>query len=120
MGIASPGVQSHSLKADAGFDVSYGFGRNGMNQITSRMVSNSTYVHPTLDNRATAYQVNSLNQYDRVETTGTGANSASLGYDANGNLTGEPNRTYAYDVGREADVSTRRGAASKPAGQGLG
>ena len=64
---------------------------NAAGQILNRTINNSAYVWNGHENVNRNYGANGLNQY-------TTAGSASLGYDANGNLTSDGSATYAYDA----------------------
>jgi YD repeat-containing protein len=52
--------------------------------------SNDSYAYPDFVNANTSYTTNGLNQYSAV-------GSASLCYDANGNLTGDGTYAFKYD-----------------------
>jgi YD repeat-containing protein len=76
---------------DAGTSFTY----NPASQITSRTRSNTAYSYLDeaggLPSFTRGYTVNGLNQY-------TATTSATFGYDANGNLTGDGVNSYVYDV----------------------
>ena len=73
-------------------------------------------------NRATpvqrTYATNGLNQY--TGTVSGGTPSAAFGYDANGNLTSDGTRTYAYDSGNRLISATSAGATTTLAYDPLG
>jgi RHS repeat-associated protein len=73
--------------ADQGLTFSY----NPASQIISRAGSNDSYASTTATNVNRPYSVNGLNQY-------TVAGSATLLYDANGNLASDGTTTYVYDA----------------------
>lgn len=77
--------------AGATYDVSYAFGFNTANQVTTRSTSNDAYVWTGAQNVSRSYAVNGLNQY-------TSAGPATFTYDANGNLTGDGGSSYVYDI----------------------
>ena len=66
------------------------FAYNPASQIVTRSRNNDAYVW-TGANRLDAYTVNGLNQYVSV-------NNVNFTHDANGNLTNDGTRSYAYDV----------------------
>jgi RHS repeat-associated protein len=80
-----------STANDAGTSFTY----NPASQITSRTRSNPAYSYLDeaggLPSFTRGYTVNGLNQY-------TATTSATFGYDANGNLTGDGVNSYVYDV----------------------
>ena len=76
--------------------------RNQAGQISSRTSTNDSYSHPAV-NADTSYTTNGLNQY-------TAAGSASLCYDANGNLTADAQYEYLYDIeNRLVEMRARAG-----------
>jgi RHS repeat-associated protein len=73
----------------SGANVAFGYGYNPANQITSRTVSNTSYVsHPGTANKT--YAATGVNRYATVAGT-------SYSYDARQNLTSDGTRTFTYD-----------------------
>jgi len=82
---------THNL-AGTTADLVLGFTRyNPASQIVTRTRSNDAYASSSESNAAVGYAVNGLNQYTTVGT-------ATLAYDANGNLSSDGTRTYRYDA----------------------
>jgi hypothetical protein len=79
----------HDL-ASTTYDDSLGFSYNPASQIKQNTRSNDTYAWNGHYNVTRAYTSNGLNQY-------TASGSASLSYDANGNLTSDGSTSYVYD-----------------------
>lgn len=73
----------------SGNDANFTFGYNADHQITSRTF-NPTYEY-NIPTTSLSYTRNGLNQY-------TAISSASLTYDARGNLTGDGSRLFCYDL----------------------
>ncbi len=71
-------------------NVTLGFNYNPASQITARSRSNDAYDYGAYTTASHAYVPNALNQYATVNGTG-------FGYDANGNLTSNGTKTFAYD-----------------------
>ena len=72
-------------------DVNHSLGYNAASQVVSEQLSNPTYAWTQPGGRAVDYSANRLNQYETV----WGWNYT---YDANGNLTGDGQTNYVYDV----------------------
>ncbi|WP_303713512.1 RHS repeat-associated core domain-containing protein [Brevundimonas naejangsanensis] len=80
---------SHDVGGTAA-DVTFGYGYNPAGQIVTKTTSNAAYVYsPTAG--STAYANNGLNQV-------TSVGGASVGYDANGNITHDATRAFTYDA----------------------
>ncbi len=73
-------------------DVAMGYVYNPVSQIVSRSLTNNAYEFPVAISNLT-YAVNGLNQYTQI----SGDAPATLGWDANGNLTSEGATTFSYD-----------------------
>ncbi|MEP2990316.1 MAG: RHS repeat-associated core domain-containing protein [Parasphingorhabdus sp.] len=82
---------SHDL-AGSDSDVTFGLGYNPASQIISRSISGDGYIWAEDVNISRNYSVNGLNQYTATNT------GAAFTYDANGNLTGDGDTTYLYDI----------------------
>lgn len=82
-------------------DVTFDFAYNPASQIASRSISNKSYITNSHYNIDRQYTANGLNQYTATNT------GAAFVYDDNGNLTGDGNTTYSYDV--ENRLVTARG-----------
>ncbi|MVF25082.1 RHS repeat protein, partial [Methylocaldum sp. BRCS4] len=80
----------HNLAGTAQ-DLTYTYTRNQVQAITGLSWSNDAYQWGGAANGTKSYTANGLNQY-------TQAAGATLGYDANGNLTGDGVWSYAYDL----------------------
>ncbi len=80
---------AHDLAGTAQ-DNTWTYGRDQAQEINSHAWSNNTYQWTGYANGTKAYTPNGLNQY-------TAAAGATLGYDGNGNLTGDGTWTYSYD-----------------------
>ena len=78
------------------------FSYNPAGQIASRTRDNDDYGFTGFVNVSRGYAVNGLNQY-------TGAGSATIAHDANGNLTSDGTTGYSYDIENRL-VSTSTGA----------
>jgi RHS repeat-associated protein len=76
--------------AGTAHDATWGYGRNPASQIAGTSRDNNTYAWTGHYAVNRAYTTNGLNQY-------SAAGSASFTYDANGNLTSDGIRTFAYD-----------------------
>ncbi|MEA3063413.1 MAG: hypothetical protein QOJ94_3194 [Sphingomonadales bacterium] len=72
------------------YDQSLGFSYNPASQIKQSTRSNDSYAWSGHYNVTRSYTSNGLNQY-------TASGSASLSYDANGNLTSDGSTSYVYD-----------------------
>ena len=96
------GVGRFSYQVDdlpGGAGVNWTFERNSANQIVSSVRSNDAYAWTAHYGVARAYTTNGLNQYSgTASTTSAGPSSATLGYDANGNLTSNGGNAYVYDI----------------------
>ncbi|MCX7054477.1 MAG: hypothetical protein NTU56_09740 [Proteobacteria bacterium] len=109
LGRAGVGSIGHNLDGGAtGNDVGIGFSYNPASQVAARAQTNGTYDYPITAVSQT-YTSNGRNQYTLVAGTG----GATLGWDANGNLTSDGFTTFKYDTenrltGATAD-STRVG-----------
>lgn len=80
---------SHDVGGTAA-DVSFGYSYNPAGQIVTKTTSNAAYVYsPTAG--STAYANNGRNQV-------TSVGGASVGYDANGNITHDATRAFTYDA----------------------
>jgi len=103
-----------SLSHDVGgmaADVTFGYSCNPAGQIVTKTTSNAAYVYsPTAG--STAYANNGRNQV-------TSVGGASVGYDANGNITHDATRAFTYDAAnrdgrqrRDLDAELRRPGAA--------
>lgn len=72
-------------------DITTTLGYNPASQITTKTLSNDSYVYTSYSDGTTNYSANGLNQYTSVA-------GASFTYDANGNLTSDGATNYTYDV----------------------
>ena len=79
--------------AATGNDVTTSFAYNPASQIVTRSLSNNAHEFPVPSSNR-SYAVNGLNQYTQV----TGDAPATLGWDANGNLTSDGATTFRYDT----------------------
>src|SRR5690606_32431156 len=79
----------HNLAGTAQ-DLTYTYTRNQVQAITGLSWSNDAYQWGGAANGTKSYTANGLNQY-------TQAAGATLGYNANGNLTGDGVWSYGYD-----------------------
>ena len=80
----------HNLSGSSA-DVNYSYSYTPASQIAHKAISNSQYRYTGLQLQTKLYATNGLNQY-------TQAGSASISYDANGNLTNDGAGTsYVYD-----------------------
>jgi RHS repeat-associated protein len=90
-------------------DLSTALGYNPAGQITSFVRTNDSYAWPaSLAGGTRDYGVNGQNQYTAIASDGTPG--PAISYDANGNLTGDGQRTFLYDV--ENRLVSASGAAS--------
>ncbi len=85
---------SHNL-AGTTDDADYTFNYNAANQITSIGLINTIYGYLPPATKQANYTANGLNQYNDITFDGTVAN---IGYDMNGNLTGDGIWTFGYDM----------------------
>jgi RHS repeat-associated protein len=76
---------------DTGHDVTTTLTYNPAGQIVTEGRTNDLYAFSAYATASSSYVPNGLNQYATV-------GAATLGYDANGNLTSNGGTTYAYDV----------------------
>jgi RHS repeat-associated protein len=83
-------------------DVTHSFTYTPASQMASRTVSNDAYVFTGNVNVVRPYAVNGLNQY-------TSAGAAGFGYDANGNLTTQPDLVFGYDTENRLVSATSSG-----------
>jgi RHS repeat-associated protein len=74
-------------------DATTSFAYNPASQIVTRSLTNNAYEFPVASSNR-SYSVNGLNQYTQV----TGDSPATLGWDANGNLTSDGVTTFYYDT----------------------
>jgi RHS repeat-associated protein len=100
--------QTHDMDGSAtGNDATTSFTYNPASQIVTRALTNDAYEFP-LPSSNRSYSVNGLNQYTLV----TGDSPATLGWDANGNLTSDGVTTFRYDTeNRLVDASGARNAS---------
>jgi RHS repeat-associated protein len=82
--------------AGTNYDVGYTNTFTEAKQISSADISNRSFLYLPNAAGTTNYAANGLNQYTSV--TPQGGSAASIGYDANGNLTSDGIFTFAYDV----------------------
>jgi RHS repeat-associated protein len=87
--VGRPTSLGHDL-ASTTYDDSLGFSYNPASQIKQNTRSNDAYAWNGHYNVTRAYSSNGLNQY-------TASGSASLSYDANGNLSSDGSTGYVYD-----------------------
>jgi RHS repeat-associated protein len=73
-------------------DLATGFDYNPASQVVSRSLSNNAYEFPVASSNRT-FAVNGLNQHTQI----SGDAPATLGWDANGNLTSDGATTFSYD-----------------------
>jgi RHS repeat-associated protein len=73
-------------------DLTMGYVYNPASQIVTRSLTNNAYEFPIANSNLT-YAVNGLNQYTQI----SGDAPATLGWDANGNLTSDGGTTFTYD-----------------------
>lgn len=102
---------AHNLTGTAQ-DQTYGYTRNQARELTSHIWSNDAYQWAGLSavaggptNGTKSYTANGLNQY-------TVAAGATLGYDANGNLTGDNTWTYSYDLNNRLKTASKSGTTA--------
>ncbi len=88
-------------------------GYNPVNQIISRSVSSTAYKWTVPAALTTSYTPNGLNQYTNVAGT-------TIGYDLNGNLTGDGTFTFAYDAENRLTSAAATGTTAAYAHDGLG
>lgn len=86
-------------------DVSWTFARNQAQQITSTSWSNDLYQWNGVTNGTRSNVVNGLNQYTTVA-------GAAIGYDANGNITGDGTWTYGYDIENRLKSASKTGVTA--------
>ncbi|WP_434129721.1 RHS repeat domain-containing protein [Methylocaldum sp. GT1BB] len=102
----------HNLAGTAQ-DLTYTYTRNQVQAITGLSWSNDAYQWGGAANGTKSYTANGLNQY-------TQAAGATLGYDANGNLTGDGVWSYAYDLDNRLKTANKTGLAAALAYDGEG
>jgi len=105
--ISRPQTLTHDLDgAGTGNDVAMGYDYNPASQIVTRSLTNNAYEFPVASSNRT-YAVNGLNQYTQI----FGDAPATLGWDANGNLTSDGATTFRYDTeNRLTDASGAKNA----------
>ena len=85
-------LSSHGhVFTNSGANVTTALTHNPASQIVTRAQDNDDYRFTGFANVSRSYAVNGLNQY-------TGAGSATLTHDANGNLTSDGTISYSYDI----------------------
>ena len=84
-------IQTQHFAGTPGGDTTDTLGYNPASQITSEARTNNAFVFAPSGAVSQSYTVNGLNQY-------TTAGSASLTYDADGNLSSDGSTTYGYDA----------------------
>jgi RHS repeat-associated protein len=100
-GVQRPDWMMHYFNGGAG-NVLWSYWHNAANQLSQVARDNDAFAwtgHYAVNRN---YTTNGLNQY-------SAAGGATFGYDANGNLTSDGSRTYAYDIENRM-VSTSTGA----------
>ena len=102
----------HNLAGTAQ-DLTYTYARNQVQAITGLTWSNDAYQWGGATNGTKSYTANGLNQY-------TQAAGATLGYDANGNLTGDGVWSYAYDLDNRLKTANKTGLSATLAYDGEG
>ena len=96
-GIGRPRLLVDDLPNGAG--TTWTFDRNPAGQVVSATRTNDAYAWTRHYGVARTYTTNGLNQYGATaSTTASGPGTATLAYDANGNLTNDGARTYSYDI----------------------
>lgn len=85
-------------------EVQYTYVRNQIRELKSVTWSNNIYQWAGAAPGTQSYTANGLNQY-------TAAAGATLGYDTNGNLTGDGTWTYTYDVDNRLKTANKTGTA---------
>jgi RHS repeat-associated protein len=73
-------------------DLTLGYVYNPASQIVTRSLTNNAYEYAVASSNLT-YAVNGQNQYTQI----SGSSPATLGWDANGNLTSDGATTFSYD-----------------------
>ena len=91
----------HNLTGTAQ-DVTHTYSRNQAQEITGHSWNNDLYQWTGYTNGARSYTANGLNQY-------TAAAGATLGYDTNGNLSGDGVWSYGYDTDNRLKSATKTG-----------
>jgi RHS repeat-associated protein len=86
-------------------DLTQGFAYNPASQIVTTTSSNATYDWNPLAAFTDTYGANGLNQV-------TAVNGANLVYDANGNLTDDGNKAFAYDSSNRLKSATPNGGTA--------
>jgi len=86
-------------------EVQYTYVRNQIRELKSVTWSNNIYQWAGAAPGTQSYTANGLNQY-------TAAAGATLGYDTNGNLTGDGTWTYTYDVDNRLKTANKTGTAA--------
>nr|WP_136252602.1 RHS repeat-associated core domain-containing protein [Ningiella ruwaisensis] len=81
---------NHNLSGSAN-DLTTSFVYNPTSQIKASTLSNTAYHYTRGGNRVGDYAVNGLNQY-------TSAGGLTITHDSNGNMTGDGENTYTYDI----------------------
>lgn len=94
-------------------DNTWTFARNQVRELAATSWSNDLYQWKGAANGTRNYAANGLNQYASVAGT-------ALGYDANGNLTGDGTWTYAYDGDNRLKSASRAGLTASLAYDALG
>ena len=86
-------------------EVQYTYVRNQIRELKSVTWSNNIYQWAGAAPGTQSYTANGLNQY-------TAAAGATLGYDTNGNLTGDGTWTYTYDADNRLKTVNKTGTAA--------
>ena len=86
-------------------DQAYTYSRNQVGEILDQAWSNDAYQWDGAVNGSTSYTANGLNQYTQVQ-------AATLGYDTNGNLTGDGTWTYAYNLDNRLKSASKTGVSA--------
>lgn len=86
-------------------EVQYTYVRNQIRELKSVTWSNNIYQWAGAAPGTQSYTANGLNQY-------TAAAGATLGYDTNGNLTGDGTWTYTYDADNRLKTANKTGTAA--------
>ncbi|WP_256324091.1 RHS repeat-associated core domain-containing protein [Nitrosospira multiformis] len=94
-------------------DNTWTYARNQAQEISTNTASTAAYQWSGYANGTKSYTPNGLNQY-------TVAAGATLGYDANGNLSGDGTWTYGYDTDNQLRSASKTGLAANLAYDGLG
>ena len=91
--------------ASASQEVRYTYTRNQLRELKSVSWTNNLYQWSGASPGTKSYTANGLNQY-------TTAGGAAMGYDANGNLTGDGTWSYGYDLDNRLKSASKTGTAA--------